>query len=236
MTRALALAVVSAVAVLAVVLHAPIPQDPAYHLFADTRAFAGIPNVWDVFSNLPFLLVGLYGLTRRVVPRTAYLTLCGGVLLVSLGSAYYHYAPSNQTLLWDRLPMTIAFMALFSMLLEERVTQRKTLIPLLALGIASAFYWSWTDDLRPYLLVQFLPLLLLPLILALYAPRYLSTKLLLYAFGLYVAAKLFEHYDRSVLAWLPLSGHTIKHLVSGAATLSLVLAVPAKKEDACSSA
>lgn len=236
MRKAHALGVVAAAAVLAAFFHAPIPQDLAYHAFADTRSFAGIPNVWDVLSNLPFLAVGLYGLTRRVQPKTAYLTLCGGVLLVSLGSAYYHYAPSNETLLWDRLPMTIAFMALFSMLLEERVTHRKTLIPLLALGLASAFYWSWTDDLRPYLLVQFLPLLLLPLILALYAPRYLSTRLLLCAFGLYVAAKLFEHYDRSVLAWLPLSGHTIKHLVSGAATLSLVLAVPAKKEEACSSA
>lgn len=236
MPKALALAVVSVAAVLAAVLHAPIPQDLGYHAFADARAFAGIPNFWDVFSNLPFLLVGLYGLSRRVEPKSAYLALCLGILLVSLGSAYYHYAPSNATLLWDRLPMTVAFMALFSMLLEERVTERKTLIPLLALGIASALYWSWTDDLRPYLLVQFLPLILLPLILALYERKYLSTKLLLYAFGLYVAAKLFEHYDRSVLAWLPLSGHTIKHLVSGAATLSLVLAVPAKKEEACSSA
>jgi len=229
MKKAAVLAVIAGAAVLAALLHAPIPQDPSYHLFADARPFAGLPNFWDVFSNLPFLLVGLYGLSRRVKPKSPYTTLCLGVLLVSLGSAYYHYAPSNETLLWDRLPMTVAFMALFSMLLEERVTQRRTLIPLLVVGLASAFYWTWSGDLRPYILVQFLPLILIPVILALYERRYLNNKLILTAFGLYVAAKLLEHYDRQVLMSFPLSGHTLKHLVSGAATLSLVRAVPAKE-------
>ena len=140
-------------------------------------------------------------------------------MLVSFGSAYYHYAPSNETLLWDRLPMTVAFMALFSMLLEERVTQRRILMPLIALGLASAFYWRWSGDLRPYILVQFLPLILIPVILALYERRYLNNKLILTAFGLYVAAKLLEHYDRGIFTALPLSGHTLKHLVSGAAKI-----------------
>lgn len=217
-------------------LLAPIPQDPAYHLFADARRFLGLPNFWDVMSNLPFLLAGLYGLARK--PRAsavAYRILCLGVLLVSFGSAYYHYAPSTPTLFWDRLPMTIAFMALFSMLLEERVTPRRTLIPLVLTGLASAVYWRWTDDLRPYLLVQFLPLILMPLILASYPRKYLNTRLLLSAFGLYVAAKVFEHFDRQVFAIFFLSGHTLKHLAAGAAAWCLIKAVPAQ-EDACCSA
>lgn len=242
--RASLLLFITAFALLATMLHGRIPQDPAYHLFADTRPFAGLPNFGDIFSNLPFLLVGLYGLSRRrrlTEPGCAgaYTALCAGVLLVSLGSAYYHYSPSTPTLLWDRLPMTVAFMALFSLLLEERVTEsRRTLLPLLAAGIASAAYWYWTEsrgagDLRPYILVQFLPMLLIPLILALYPRKYLSNNLLVAALVLYVAAKIFESVDRRVLASIGvLSGHTIKHLLAGAATLCIIRAVPAK-EDSC---
>lgn len=238
--------IISAAAVLAAVLHGRIPQDPAYHLFADTRPFIGIANFWDVFSNLPFLLAGLYGLSRSrrlTEPRckSAYITLCAGILLVSLGSAYYHYSPSTPTLLWDRLPMTVAFMALFSLLLEERVTEsRRTLPPLLAAGLASAVYWYWSEsrgagDLRPYILVQFLPILLIPLILALYPRRYLSNNLLVAALVLYVAAKIFESCDRQVLASIGvLSGHTIKHLLAGAATLCIIRSVPAKEDSCCS--
>lgn len=238
--RATILLLISVCALLAVASHGRIPQDPSYHLFADTRSFAGIANFGDVFSNLPFLMVGLYGLarSRRLAQpkcRNAYVALCAGILLVSLGSAYYHLSPSTPTLLWDRLPMTVAFMALFSMLLEERVTEsRWTLPPLLAAGLASAAYWYWTEsrgagDLRPYLLVQFLPILLIPLILALYPRKYLANNLLVGALILYVAAKLFESHDRQVLASISiLSGHTIKHLLAGAATLCIIRAVPAK--------
>lgn len=239
--RAILLAAITAAAIIAALLHAPVPQDPAYHLFADTRPLAGMPNFADVFSNLPFLLVGLYGLTR--IPRlkeprckSAYAALCLGVLLVSLGSAYYHYAPTTATLLWDRLPMTVAFMALFSLLIEERVTESvRTLLPLLALGLASAVYWSWTEslgagDLRPYILVQFLPLILMPLILLFYPRKYLNNSLLAAALILYAAAKVCESFDRQVLAAVGvLSGHTIKHLLSAAAALGLIRAVPARR-------
>jgi hypothetical protein len=40
----------------------PIPQDPSYHQFADQRTLLGIPNFWNVVSNLPFVLVGAIGL------------------------------------------------------------------------------------------------------------------------------------------------------------------------------
>jgi hypothetical protein len=231
--RAAILILITASALLAVFLHAPIPQDPAYHLFADTRPLAGLPNFCDVISNLPFLIVGLYGLSRRnrlTMPggKNAYTTLCLGVLLVSLGSAYYHLSPSNPTLVWDRLPMTVAFMALFSMLIEERVASAGTLVPLLGVGIASAVYWAWTDDLRPYLLVQFLPLLLMPVILALYPRKYLNTGYFIAALVLYAAAKFFETYDRQVLAVFIMSGHTIKHFSAGVASFFIIAAVPAK--------
>jgi hypothetical protein len=233
-----ALVYVAVLLVFTVLLHGRIPQDPAYHQFADTRSFAGIPNFWDVMSNLPFLLVGLHGLTRvrrLAVPetRSAYLALCAGVLLVSFGSAYYHWVPSTPALLWDRLPMTVAFMSLFSLLLDERVLSvpGRTLWPLLIAGVVAALYWRWTDDLRPYVLVQFLPILLSPLILLLFPRKYLYTSLLAAALVLYSAAKACEHYDRQVLeAIVMLSGHTIKHLLAGAATLCLILAIPVTED------
>ena len=106
----------------AVFLQAPIPQDPAYHEFADQRPLLGIPHCLDVISNLPFLLVGLWGsrlLFRlaatpgqqaflRPADALAYQVLFLSVALVGLGSAWYHLDPGNGRLVWDRLPMSAA--------------------------------------------------------------------------------------------------------------------------------
>lgn len=223
-----------------------IPQDPAYHAFADTGEFLGIPNFWNVTSNLPFLAVGLWGWVRRprlavVGSRPAYSALCIGVFLVGFGSGWYHLAPSNATLFWDRLPMTIAFMALFAMLLEERVLRDNRvspLWPLLILGAASVVYWSWTEshgvgDLRPYGLVQFLPGILIPLILVLFPAHDLDNRFLIGAMVLYVVAKALEHFDPQVMqATGYMSGHAIKHMAAALGALCAILAVPVRAASA----
>ena len=219
----------------------PIPQDPAYHRFADTRQLFGIANFWNVLSNAPFVFVGLYGLWRaprlaEPESRAAYLLVCAGVLLVGFGSAYYHLAPANGTLVWDRLPMTVAFMALLALLLAERVTDSHRLLALwllVAFGAATVFYWAWTEsqgrgDLRPYGLVQFLPLVLIPLLLVLFPARYVRSDWLCGAFGLYVAAKLLEQFDRQAWVATGVSGHALKHLAAAAAALCIILAVGAR--------
>ena len=217
-----------------------IPQDANYHFFADTEALAGIPNFWNVLSNLPFVVVGVFALCRlpRLLERecmAAYIVLSMGIALVGFGSAYYHYAPSNETLLWDRLPMTIAFMALFSMLLGERVIiahKNKSLWFLVSFGIAAACYWSWTEsngrgDLRPYAVVQFLPIILMPLIIAMFTKKYLSNYLLLLAFSCYLIAKALEQYDHQVQSvFVIIGGHPLKHVAAAIATLCIVCAVP----------
>ena len=234
-----ALAAVSAIAVIAAFALPPVPQDPAYHNFADQRNLLGIPNLWNVVSNLPFLFVAGFGLIRfsslaRPVPANTYAILCVGVLLVCFGSGYYHWAPSNATLAWDRLPMTIAFMALMALMLGERVSQRLgrlALWPLLLLGAGSVGYWHWTElrgagDLRPYGLVQFLPMLLIPMMLLLYPQKYVHSKPIWIAIAFYALAKLAEHFDREIfqaLGWI--SGHSIKHLLASVAVLFIVLAV-----------
>jgi hypothetical protein len=227
----LLLGLAAAAAIGAVLLLEPIPQDPAYHAFADTRALFGIANFWNVASSLPFLFIGLAGLLqmRRLASAslaTHYRVLCGAVALVALGSGWYHLAPSNATLVWDRLPMTVAFMALLSALLADRISWflgRALLWPLAVAGIASIAWWirgeaAGHGDLRAYALVQFLPMLLAPLILLLWREGSLAARPLWLAFGAYALAKLAEHFDERVFALAGfVGGHAVKHLFAALA-------------------
>ena len=238
------LVIVCCLAILGLCFVGPIPQDPGYHQFADTRQIAGIDNFWDVVSNLPFLMAGVFGLWRYprltvAESKVGYLVLCVGVLLVAAGSSYYHLTPSNATLLWDRLPMTVAFMALLALLLGERVTSKHkniTLWTLVAFGVCAALYWSWTEsqergDLRPYVLVQFLPIILMPLILWLFPEKYIRSSLLMYAFVFYLLAKVCEHFDHEIYSMIHcVSGHSIKHITAALAVVCIIAAFPASNK------
>jgi hypothetical protein len=209
----------------------PIPQNPAYHVFADQRALLRIPNFWNVATNLPFLLVGLLGLRWRLRVQSAalrvpYVVFCIGVLLVGFGSVYYHLAPSTPTLVWDRLPMAVAFMALLSAVIKDRVSERlgrALLWPLIVAGAASIAHWQWSElegrgDLRPYAVVQFLPMLQIPLMLLLFRGGGLRDSWLWAALGAYVFAKVAEFFDAAINAATGfLSGHSLKHLLAALA-------------------
>jgi hypothetical protein len=223
---------VAAAACAGVWLLEPIPQDPAYHDFADQRTLFGVAHFWNVATNLPFLVVGALGwLQSRKVPSpelgTHYRVLCVAVTLVALGSGWYHHAPSNATLVWDRLPMTVAFMTLFSALIADRISWllgRALLWPLAVAGIASIAWWVRTEaagagDLRAYALVQFLPMLLMPLILLLWRDGSLAARSLWFALGAYALAKLLEHFDAAVFAATGglVAGHALKHLAAALA-------------------
>src|SRR5262249_28917840 len=127
----------------------PIPQDQNYHDFADQRTLLGIPNFWNVVSNIPFILIGAAGLwALRLGPAIAILFL--GFLLTGFGSAYYHLDPDDSTLFWDRLPMAVSFMAILAIGIEERVDAKAGTIllwPLIALGVFSLYLWRLTGDL-----------------------------------------------------------------------------------------
>jgi hypothetical protein len=236
--RGWVLAAVAGGAIAATLFVPRIAQDTGYHRFADARTIDGIPNFWDVVSNLPFALVGICGLflTTRLSSRSlwpGYIAFCVAVIGVCIGSAYYHYSPSNATLVWDRLPMSLAFMAVFALVLGDRVNPalgRALLGPLLIVGAASVFYWAWTEshgvgDLRPYALVQFLPLVLIALMLLMYPGSRDSAAPLWCATALYFLAKLAEHFDAPIYRVVGLSGHTLKHLLSAAAVLFVLLAL-----------
>lgn len=230
------LAAVLLAATVVVFLQPPIPQSQAYHNFADRRVLLTIPNCLDVISNIPFLIVGLWGMlvvssrgkiaeARFIDPRERwpYLIFFFGVALTAFGSSYYHLHPANGRLVWDRLPMTIGFMALVAAVISERVSFRvglRLLAPLLLVGIGSVFYWSITEsagrgDLRPYALVQFGSLLTILLLIALYPARYTRGSDFVISLGTYALAKVLEAADRPIFAFGGIvSGHTLKHLAA----------------------
>ncbi|MEN8809102.1 MAG: ceramidase domain-containing protein [Desulfobacterales bacterium] len=235
------IALMTLVAAIALVIHGSIPQSPRYHAFGDKRTLWGIPHFFDVISNLPFVLVGLLGLyesfvsdTIKMVPenRVSYHFFFIGVALVGVGSGYYHLAPSNESLVWDRIPMTIAIMALVSIVIGEFVSMRLgaiLLIPLVAIGILSVLYWYWTEtagngDLRPYVLVQFLPMIVMPVILVCFNSAYTKTSGYWFLLSAYVIAKICEHFDSVIfVASDSVSGHTLKHLAAATGIYLLLL-------------
>jgi hypothetical protein len=95
--------------------------------------------------------------------------------------------------------------------------------PLLAAGAGSVLWWHWGElagrgDLRPYGLVQFFPMLAIPLLAWLYPPRYTHGGYWGVAVLCYALAKVFELADAQVLALSNLtSGHTLKHVMAALA-------------------
>lgn len=225
MIRSIILVAFSLGTLILIVLLDPIPQDLAYHKFADTRSLANIPNFLDIFSNLPFLLTGLCGFSLYLKanrPSICWLTLFIGVFLVAIGSSYYHLNPNNQTLVWDRLPMAIGFMGLFVALLSEWLSPKLewTLIPMCLLAAASVYYWHIADDLRFYAWIQFFPLLFIILVGALFRPNIPHINFLYLGLACYALSKITEHFDHSIykITNEVISGHSIKHLAAAFGT------------------
>lgn len=242
------------VAIVTVFLLPPIPQSEAYHNFADKRALFGIPNCFNVVSNLLFLLVGALGvhhvLYRPGANRTyrsaatslrsevttsekatfidpserwSYFAFFAGVATTAFGSAYYHFDPRDSTLLWDRIPMAIGFMALVATTVGERISVKagvQILVPLMILGAGSVVYWDVTQegghgDLRPYALIQFGSVLVILLLVGLFPPRYTRGDDLVVALAIYAFAKILEAADGSIFAAGKIvSGHTVKHIAA----------------------
>lgn len=224
----------------------PIAQPPQYHDFADQRACGLLPNCLDTASNALFVVAGVWGLWglrflfgpagRRTCgdPREAwpYALFFLAVILVGFASGRYHLAPDNAGLAWDRAAIALALMAWFAAIVCERIGLAigLRLLPfLVGAGLGSVIYWHWSEtqgmgDLRPYLFMQIAPILLTPLLLWLYPPRYSDGRDILVVVGLYLLALLFDLSDRPVFALSGglVSGHTLKHVVAALAAVWVV--------------
>lgn len=204
-------------------------------------------NALNVLSNLPFVVVGSWGLVFVLRHRaltgelsTAYGFFFLGIILTGFGSGYYHLAPANGTLVWDRLPMTIGFAGLFSVVIGEFVSRqlaRRVLLPLLVVGAGSVAYWAITEargagDLRPYAVAQFLPMLLTPFILAFRGRGRRIARYFWAVILFYVLAKIAEFYDAEVFSTLRIiSGHSLKHLLAALSPVALLIGLAAVARD-----
>ena len=221
-------------------LHGRIAQPAHYHEFADRSAALGLPHAADVFSNVGFALVAIWGWLTLHPRRDSdqlragwpgYRLFLIGLLLTAFGSSFYHLAPDNARLIWDRLPIALICVGLLVGVRGDTQPGVKANIEtgvLSLYAVASVAWWAYTDsigadDLRPYLLLQGLPLILIPLWQAIYrAPR---TDRLAFAaaMGLYVVAKIAELHDHEIANALGfVSGHTLKHLIATMATAAVV--------------
>ena len=216
---------------LVIILVPHVSQDPAYHNFADQRYISGIPHFWNVVTNIPFIFLGITGffkIQKQELPGIlpdlfrAYLAFFMGLVLTGLGSGYYHLDPSNSTLVGDRMAITISFMSFFVLIFGESIstkTASRLLAPLLLFGLASVVYWNITEkigtgDLRFYALVQFLPMLLIPLMLLFYGSCLSGRRWILAIILVYGAAKITEMYDHQIYELIGFSGHSLKHLIA----------------------
>lgn len=240
-TRTAILISLTVAAIIGVLFVPPIPQDIAYHRYADARSCFAIPNCGDVLSNIAFAVVGALGLgillggaRDRRGDTLPYLIFFAAVLAISAGSTYYHLQPDNGRLFWDRLPMTVGFMAFTSAIVADRIDRdaglRIVLPVLLTLGVASIVYWTWSEqagrgDLRFYALVQFLPLALIPLVCRLFPDaRHTPGRMIAWIYVWYGMGKILELGDKQVFEALGglVSGHTLKHLTAALATACVI--------------
>ncbi len=215
-------------------------QDPAFHQFADSRHWLGIQNFGNVMSNLPFLAIGAWGfieLQSRGLPKSVWVSfavLFSGILLTGFGSAYYHWAPNNDRLIFDRMPMTVVFMSALVVSIGQWVDQRASswlLGPLVGLGIASVLWWYHTEllgvgDLRLYWWVQFFPMVGIPLILILFGrwDNLQGVTALVWVVLWYAVAKGLEALDVQIFHWTGfVSGHTLKHLAAAVSAGYLIV-------------
>ena len=221
---------------------ARIPQWSSYHQFADTRKIGGIPNFFNVISNVLFILVAMLGFhslkkqwqNKKLSGKESvvFLVLLIGVFLTGVGSAYYHLLPDNNRLVWDRLPMTIVFMSLLSLTIMEKINFKLgfwLLIPLVGLGIFSVLYWYFTElsgygDLRLYGLVQFYSIFLILIIVLLFPKSYPPLTTYIWMLCFYGIAKMFEDLDMAIFKLGHIiSGHTLKHIFSAVAIYAVVI-------------
>lgn len=237
------------IVVAAMLGHGVIVQPAGYHDFADHSVLAGFPHAADVFSNIGFALVAMWGVFRLAAcwnrpelraGQAGYKLFLAGLFLTAFGSAYYHLAPDDFRLVWDRLPIALACAGLLAAVRAETVARfdpRKEAFAFGLLAIVSVGWWHLTNgegqgDLRPYLLLQLLPIALIPLWQWLYRSDIRDRRLFGAALAIYVIAKLAELNDHAfLLANGLISGHTLKHLLATLAAGLIVFSLTRRVRD-----
>ena len=211
-----------------------VAQTAHYHAFADQRALWSLPFAMDVLSNLPFAVMGGWGLWRlhgashhQGVQRQLAGLFFTGLLVTAACSTWYHVRPDDAGLAIDRMGMVLAFAGLLGLAVADRVSGRSGVcfaMAVLGLGPVAVGVWAASANLLPWSMLQGGGMLL---VLVMAARRPLSG-----AWGVplgaviawYAVAKLLELGDQPVFALTQgvVSGHTLKHVAAALSAWPLI--------------
>lgn len=210
------------------------PQPENYHDFSGDQMLLGIPNFMNVTSNIFYIIAGIWGLYKVknsyfMLPTIRWQLFFITIIGVGIGSSYYHFSPTTNTLFWDRLPMSLGFAFLSANFLAERYTAfktRTTLLLIIGFSLYSVIHWHLGEmidlgDLRLYGITQFAAIALIGFILIFHPqhPRLDHPYWILFlGYGI---AKICEMLDPTIFALSHglLGGHVIKHIISGIALI-----------------
>lgn len=204
----------------------PIVLQADAHDYADGRSLFGVTNGVNAAFCLPMLAAGVWG--WRAVNRGGWPSTlktpwrwCFACIAVTAGSALcYHLAPGAHSYLLAQSAAAASFILLLCSFLAERVharfgSRRACATALAVAGLAAALSsLAASTDLRPLLLLQLLPVLLIPAG-ALSLPGLHTRKSdWLLILGLYALARASDLGDDSVLLATGgvISGHALMHL------------------------
>ncbi|CAN7068530.1 unnamed protein product, partial [Brassica rapa subsp. trilocularis] len=210
-----------------------------HHVFADKRNFmAGVPNTLNVMTNFPFLIIGVLGFVLCLGGSFFNISLKGeiwgwtlfyaSVSSLAFGSAYYHLKPDDNRIVWDTLPILIAYSSLFSSFLVERAGERvglSCLVLLLFISVFSVAYARVFNDLRLCLTFQLIPCLVIPVMTVLLPPKYTHSRFWLLATAAHAVSKIEGLADSKIYNFngYTISGHSLGHLCSALAMVLLTV-------------
>jgi hypothetical protein len=237
-----------AAAAVAAVLAPAITRGPTFHVYADRRAWLGIPNAGDVLSNLPFVIAGIWGLVRA---RGAHgpalaVALFVAIVGVGLGSGAYHVHPSDGALVLDWAPIVLTLAFLAALVVGDRLDPRAgraTAIAFPAVALASVAVWyagggtggtgATSGDMRWYVITQATLVAVVALgalaPAAPGAPARLGRGWILLGVAGFLAARGLHAADRALLDATGVSGHSAKHVLLGLAAACLVPSLHVKR-------
>lgn len=223
------LAALTLAALVGLLAWGPVPLDAGTHRYADQRDWLGLPNAGNVLANLPLLLVALWGWHATLASgwparlRRAWAGFHACAVGGSAIAAIYHVAPTATGYVLAQMAMSAAFVLLTLGMLAERVhagiggrpvATTATLVGAATLAaLASGSVGDGAVDLRPFLLLQLIPVLLIPAgALSLPGAHTRPSDWLLMLVA-YVAAQAFDVADAAIHAatgWI--GGHALMHL------------------------
>lgn len=207
----------------------PVGLSSRMHHYADERIIWGVPHAMNVWTHIPLIPLGLWGLWR-VASLKGYdeLRRVWGLffvcqILATVGGMVYHWAPSDHMFVWDQMPKSAACSLMACAFLAERMDPRwgavSTVSVAIGLNVLGGIWWlvspAWfgVGDLRPLLWLEFMPTLLVAAGAWSVPGRLLTRQDWMRSLASFVVAQTVDWADGPIFSALGgLSGHSIRHL------------------------